>query len=68
VLLITSIRDKAPVAALLHLVLNSRLVKVYMQASNKTRRARKGYYLAKSVCASYKVRNPIELSGKALSY
>jgi adenine/guanine phosphoribosyltransferase-like PRPP-binding protein len=42
VLLITGMRDKAPVATLSHLVPNSRLLEVYVQASGKTRRSRKG--------------------------
>ncbi|KAH0593603.1 hypothetical protein MHUMG1_08741 [Metarhizium humberi] len=40
VLLITGMRDKAPVAAFSHLVPSSRLLEVRIQASNETRRAR----------------------------
>ena len=40
VLFITGMRDKAPVAALSHLVPDSRLLEVYVQASDETRRAR----------------------------
>ncbi|KAF3049264.1 hypothetical protein E8E11_010062 [Didymella keratinophila] len=68
VLLITGMRDEAPVAALSHLVPNSRLVEVYVQASGQTRRIRKGCCLAHSVCASHQTRNPTESSWKALSY
>ncbi|MCJ1475373.1 hypothetical protein MMC13_004035 [Lambiella insularis] len=42
VLLITGMRDEAPVAALSHLVPDSRLLEVYVQASDKTRRIRRG--------------------------
>ena len=42
VLVITGMRDKAPVAALSHLVPNSKLLEVYVQASEQTRRSRKG--------------------------
>ncbi|KJK79920.1 hypothetical protein H634G_04159 [Metarhizium anisopliae BRIP 53293] len=40
VLLITGMRDKAPVTAFSHLVPSSRLLEVRIQASNETRRAR----------------------------
>lgn len=42
VLLITGMRDEAPVAALSHLVLDSRLLEVHVQASEQTRRIRRG--------------------------
>ncbi|KAF4534685.1 Phosphoribosyl transferase domain protein [Lasiodiplodia theobromae] len=42
VLLITGMRDKAPVATLSHLVPGSRLLEVYVQASDQTRRIRRG--------------------------
>jgi adenine phosphoribosyltransferase len=42
VLLITGMRDKAPVAALSHLVPDSRLLEVHVQASEQTRRIRRG--------------------------
>ncbi|OCT52746.1 phosphoribosyl transferase domain protein [Cladophialophora carrionii] len=42
VLLITGMRDKAPVAALSHLVPDSRLLEVRVQASKQMRRARRG--------------------------
>lgn len=41
VLLITGMRDEAPVAALSHLVPNSRLLEVHVQASEQTRRVRR---------------------------
>ena len=42
VLLITGMRDEAPVAALSHLVPDSRLLEVHVQASDQTRRTRRG--------------------------
>jgi len=42
VLLIIGMRDEAPVAALSHLVLDSRLLEVHVQASEQTRRIRRG--------------------------
>lgn len=42
VLLITGMRDEAPVAALSHLVPDSRLLEVQVQASERTRRIRRG--------------------------
>ena len=42
VLLITGMRDEAPVAALSHLVPDSRLLEVRVQASEQTRRVRRG--------------------------
>lgn len=42
VLLITGMRDEAPVAALSHLVPESRLLEVHVQASEQTRRVRRG--------------------------
>ena len=42
VLLVTGMRDEAPVAALSHLVLDSRLLEVQVQASKQTRRIRRG--------------------------
>jgi len=42
VLLITGMRDEAPVAALSHLVPDSRLLEVHVQASEQTRRIRRG--------------------------
>ena len=42
VLLITGMRDEAPVAALSHLVLDSRLLEVQVQARAQTRRIRRG--------------------------
>lgn len=68
VLLITGMKDEASVAALSHLVPNSRLVEVYMQASGQTRRMRKGCCLANRVCASHKMRIPFESNGNALGY
>lgn len=42
VLLISGMREKAPIAAFSHLVPHSRLLEVYVQASEQTRRARGG--------------------------
>ena len=42
VLLITGMRDEAPVAALSHLVPDSRLIEVHVQASEQMRRIRRG--------------------------
>ncbi|KAN0076370.1 Phosphoribosyltransferase-like protein [Elaphomyces granulatus] len=42
VLLITGMRDEAPVATLSHLVPDSRLLEVHVQASEQTRRIRRG--------------------------
>lgn len=44
VLLITGMRDEAPVAVLSHLVPDSRLIEVHVQASEQTRRIRRGYH------------------------
>lgn len=44
VLVITGIREEAPVTAFSHLVPKSRLLEVYVQASEKTRRIRRGYH------------------------
>lgn len=44
VLLITGMRDEAPVAALSHLVPDSRLLEVRVKASEETRRVRRGCY------------------------
>ena len=42
VLIITGMRDEAPVAAMSHLVPDSRLLEVHVQASEQTRRVRQG--------------------------
>lgn len=42
VLLITGMRDEAPVATLSYLMINSRLLEVHVQASEETRRIRRG--------------------------
>ncbi|KAH7308496.1 hypothetical protein B0I35DRAFT_97535 [Stachybotrys elegans] len=42
VLLVTGMRDEAPVAKLSHLVADSRLIEVYVRASDETRQARGG--------------------------
>lgn len=42
VLLITGMRDKAPIATFSHLVPESRLIEVYVQTNEQTRRARRG--------------------------
>lgn len=44
VLLITGMRDKAPVAVLSHLVPDSRLLEVYINAKEETRQIRRGYH------------------------
>jgi hypothetical protein len=44
ILLIIGMRDEAPVAALLHLVPDSRLLKICIKASEEMRRVRRGYY------------------------
>jgi adenine phosphoribosyltransferase/phosphomevalonate kinase len=62
VLLITGMRDKAPIAAFSHLVPSSRLVEVYVHASAEKRRSRKGCYLDDSDDASHKMSKPIESS------
>ncbi|KAL1626703.1 hypothetical protein SLS54_002866 [Diplodia seriata] len=43
VLLVTGMRDEAPVAAYSHLVPDRRLLEVYVRADEQTRRARRGY-------------------------
>ena len=42
VLLITGMRDKAPIATFSHLVPETRLIEVYVQTNEQTRRARRG--------------------------
>jgi hypothetical protein len=42
VLFITGMRDEAPVAAFAHLIPNSRLIEVYVYATEQTRRVRGG--------------------------
>ncbi|KAF2124046.1 hypothetical protein P153DRAFT_327887 [Dothidotthia symphoricarpi CBS 119687] len=44
VLLITGMRDEAPVATFSHLVPDSRLLEVHVQANEQTRRVRRGYH------------------------
>jgi hypothetical protein len=44
VLLITGLRDEVPVAALSHLVLDSRLLKICVKASKETRQVRREYH------------------------
>jgi adenine phosphoribosyltransferase len=68
VLLITGMRDKAPVAAFSHLVPNSRLIEVYVHASAGKRRLRKGCHLDDSDGVSHEMSTPIESSSKALSH
>jgi adenine phosphoribosyltransferase len=46
VLLITGMRDEAPVATLSHLVADSRLLEIRIEASEETRHARREYYNA----------------------
>lgn len=48
VLLITGLRDKAPLACLSHLVPDSRLLEVYVRADEKIRGARRGFYGTKA--------------------
>ncbi|KAF1933786.1 uncharacterized protein M421DRAFT_52653 [Didymella exigua CBS 183.55] len=45
VLMVTGMRDKAPVSTFSHLVSDFKLVEVYMQASERTRQARKGWHI-----------------------
>ncbi|KAI8941466.1 hypothetical protein NX059_002685 [Plenodomus lindquistii] len=68
VLLITGMRDKAPVAAFSHLVPNSRLIEVYVHASAGTRQLRKGCHLDDRGGASHKLSTPVESSSKTLSH
>jgi adenine/guanine phosphoribosyltransferase-like PRPP-binding protein len=68
VLLITGMRDKAPVAAFSHLVPNSRLIEVYVHASAEKRRLRKGCHLDDSDDARHELSTPIESSSKALGH
>jgi adenine/guanine phosphoribosyltransferase-like PRPP-binding protein len=68
VLVITGMRDKAPVAALSHLVPNSKLLEVYVQASEQMRRFRKGRDHVDINCAHNKMIEPVELHREALSY
>jgi adenine phosphoribosyltransferase len=68
VLLITGMRDKAPVAAFSHLVPNSRLIEVYVHASAGKRRLRKDCHLDDNDGVSHEMSTPIESSSKALSH
>ena len=68
VLLITGMRDKAPVAALSHLVPNSRLLEVYVQASDQTRRSRKGRPSDDSGVVVHKIRETIESNSRSLGH
>ena len=68
VLLITGMRDKAPVAAFSHLVPNSRLIEVYVHASAGKRQLRKGCHLDDNDGVSHEMSTPIESSSKTLSH
>ncbi|KAL6161955.1 hypothetical protein ACJQWK_11967 [Exserohilum turcicum] len=68
VLVITGMRDKAPVAALSHLVPNSKLLEVYVQASEQTRRSRKGCDHEGIGRARDETIEPVELHREVLSY
>ena len=65
VLLITGMREEAPVAALSHLVPYSRLIEVHVQASGQTRWIRRG---ADSESSHNKDRNSNETDLTALAY
>ncbi|KAJ4337893.1 hypothetical protein N0V95_008207 [Ascochyta clinopodiicola] len=60
VLLITGMRDKSPVAAFTHLVPNSRLVEVWVNASAAKRRSRKDCYLDDDERPSHNISTPCE--------
>ncbi|OAL42701.1 hypothetical protein IQ07DRAFT_338536 [Pyrenochaeta sp. DS3sAY3a] len=66
VLLITGMRDEAPVAALSHLVPNSRLLEVHVHASELKRRLRRQGQFDNSDCSSSYMGTPIESSCEAL--
>lgn len=68
VLLITGMRDDAPVAAFSHLVPNSRLLEVYVQASEQTRWSRKGYHPGDSTGERNKMNERHEANWKALDH
>ncbi|EOA85705.1 uncharacterized protein SETTUDRAFT_111453 [Exserohilum turcica Et28A] len=68
VLVITGMRDKAPVAALSHLVPNSKLLDVYVQASEQMRWSRKECGHESIGRARNKTIKPVELHREALSY
>ncbi|KAL8857964.1 MAG: hypothetical protein Q9178_005423 [Gyalolechia marmorata] len=68
VLLITGMRDEAPVAALSHLVLDSRLLEVHVQASEQTRRIRRGCHGADGDGDDNKNSNDSRSSLTALNY
>ncbi|KAJ4322903.1 hypothetical protein N0V94_002166 [Neodidymelliopsis sp. IMI 364377] len=68
VLLITGMRDKTPVAAFAHLVPNSRLVEVCVNASAEQRRLRKNCPLDDSHGASHEKSAPIKSSSEALTH
>ncbi|KAH7563665.1 phosphoribosyl transferase domain protein [Bipolaris maydis] len=68
ILVITGMREKAPVAALSHLVPNSKLFEVYVQASEQTRQSRIGCDHEGIGGPRDKTIEPVELHWEALSY
>ena len=68
VLLITGMRDEAPVAALSHLVPDSRLLEVHVQASEQTRRIRRGCHGSDSDGDDNKDSNNSGSNSTALDY
>lgn len=68
VLLITGMRDEAPVAALSHLVPDSRLLEVHVQASEQTRRFRRGCHSGDDAGDDNKDSNNSRSSLTALNY
>ena len=68
VLLITGMRDEAPVAALSHLVPDSRLIEVQVRASERMRQIRRGYHGGDGDGADNKVSNNSVSNLTALDY
>ena len=68
VLLITGMRDEAPVAAFSHLVPGSRLVEIYVQVSEETRQGRKGCSSVEGDRGNNKGKNYCELNSTTLKY
>jgi hypothetical protein len=68
VLLITRIRDEALVAALSHLVLDSRLLKIRVKASEETQQVRQGCYSSNNNSNNNKDSNNGKSNLTALDY
>ena len=68
VLLITGMRDEAPVAAMSHLVPDRRLLEVHVQASKLTRRIRRGCHGGDGDDDDYKDSNNSRSNSTALDY